>query len=115
MKRLLDYDPINGVSCYMKFTGNQVTVTHEQDVSRILAANQAAAADDDKTKRGIKNDWWKYASIPAIVEIEWLNKYGVDINNPYHKRKVFELLNHPDYRYLKTTNKVHTISSDNEC
>lgn len=114
MRQLLDYDPIRGVSCFYEYKpGTQeVVLTHEQDVGAILDANKAAAADDDKTKRGIKQDWWKYASVPAIVEIEWLQKYGVDLNNPHHKKRVFQLLNHPDYRYLKATAKTHTINVD---
>lgn len=113
-KRLLDYDPIHGVACYWQYNhaDETVTLTHEQDVSRILDANREQANDDDKTRRGIKNDWWKYATVPAIVEIEWRNKYGVELDNPEHRRKVFDLLNHPDYKYLKTTSKTHVISVD---
>ena len=85
-------------------------MTHEQDVQAVLDKNKRAAADNDKTARGIKQDWWKYASIPTVVEVEWLQKYGVAIDNPEHKKKIFELLNHPDYKYLKTTTKVHTVS-----
>jgi hypothetical protein len=112
MKRLLDYDPLRGVSCYMDVdhATNKLTLTHEQDVSAILEQNRREAADEGFTSRGIKHDWWKYASVPAIVEIEWLNKFGVDLANPGHKRKVFQLLNHPDYKYLKTTSKYHTIN-----
>jgi hypothetical protein len=112
MKQLLDYDPIRGVSCFYEYkpATQEIVLTHEQDVQAILDANKADANDSDKTARGIKNDWWKYASIPAIVEIEWMNKFGVDLGNPHHKRKIFELLNHPDYKYLKTTHKVHTIN-----
>lgn len=113
-KRLLDYDPITGVSCFWDYRPDEqrVVLSHEQDVSAILDANKRAANDDDKTKRGWKTDWWKYASVPAIVEIEWMQKYGVSLENPAHKKKIFELLNHPDYRYLKTTNKVHTINAE---
>jgi hypothetical protein len=98
MKRLLDYDPINGVSCWFEYNDfdKRVTLTHEQDVSAILDRNKAMANDDDKSKRGI---------------IEWMNKFGVDLNNPDHKQKVFELLNHPDYRYLKTTSLMHTVKT----
>ena len=112
MKRLLDVDPITGVECYFDFQGDQVTLTHEQsmaDVQRILDANKRAANDDDKTKRGIKNDWWKYATIPAIVEVEWMTKYGVSLGNQAHKKRIFELLNSPEYKYLKTTSKFHSI------
>ena len=115
MKRLLDYDPISGVSCYYEHTADNVVLTHEQDVrliQSILDQNKRDANNESKTKKGIKEDWWKYASIPAIVEIEWLQKYGVNLNDPAHKSKIFKLLNHPDYRYLKTTTKVHHVSAD---
>jgi len=114
-KRLLDYDPITGVSCYYEHTPTNVVLTHEQDASlvqSILDANKRDAADQDKTKRGIKQDWWKYASVPTVVEIEWLQKYGVSLDNPAHKKKIFQLLNHPDYKYLKTTDKIHTVNAD---
>ena len=110
MKRLLDYDPINKVSCFFEYGDDGITLTHEQDVSPILEANKRSANDDEKTKRGWKKDWWKYASVPAIVEIEWRNKFGVDLDNRAHRKKIFELLNHPDYRYLKATSKIHTVS-----
>lgn len=107
MRQLLDYDPINGVSCYFNTEEGKAFFTHEQDVSKVLERNREAANDDDKTKHGIKNDWWKYASIPTVVEIEWLQKFGVSLDNPDHKKYIFKLLNSPDYRYLKTTSKIH--------
>lgn len=114
MKRLLDYDPLHGVSCFFEYKHDQkqITLTHEQDVSPILDRNKALANDDDRTKRGIKDDWWHYASIPTTVEMEWLQKFGVNLNDPSHKGKIFKLLNHPDYRYLKTTTLVHNVKAD---
>lgn len=114
MKQLLDYDPIRGVSCFFEYKAGtkEIVLTHEQDVQAILDRNKEMANNDDKTKRGIKNDWWHYASVPAVVEIEWMQKYGVDMSNPGHKKRVFELLNHPDYKYLKTTAMIHTINAD---
>jgi len=114
MRQLLDYDPLNKLSCFYDFDDQtkKMTLTHEQDVSLILDKNSEARNDDDKTKRGMKNDWWKYATVPAIVEVEWMTKYGVRMSDPTHKKKVFDLLNSPDYRYLKTTTKIHTIKND---
>ena len=111
-KRLLDYDPLNGVSCYFEYepSSDRMVLTHEQDVGKIIDSNKQSANDQEKTKRGIKNDWWKYASVPVVVQMEWLNKYGVDMNNKDHMPRVFKLLNSPDYKYLKTTDKVHTIT-----
>jgi hypothetical protein len=112
-RQLLDYDPINKVSCFYDFNpaDGKVTLSHEQDVSAILTKNMESRNDDDKTKRGIKNDWWKYATVPAVVEIEWMTKYGVRMSDPGHKKKVFQLLNSREYSYLKTTSKVHTVSN----
>jgi hypothetical protein len=41
------------------------------------------------------------------VIVKWKQEHGVDFYNPADKKKVCELLNHPDYRLLKTTHKVH--------
>ena len=112
-KRVLDYDPITGMTCYVDYekSTDRMILTHEQDIQPILDANKRAANDQEKTKRGMKNDWWKYASVPAVVQVEWANKYGVKMWDKNHDQAVFRLLNHPDYKYLKTTDKVHTIAN----
>jgi len=79
----------------------------EQDVSAILDANKAIANDGQITKDGIKGNWWHYFQIPNIVIEKWLNEHGVDVYNKDHMKKVFELVNRPEYRYLKTTTKMH--------
>jgi hypothetical protein len=107
MKKLLDYDPLHKVSCYFHSDGEKFHFSYEQDPTILLEANKEAANDTDKTKRGIKNEYWLYARIPAIVELEWLHKYGVSLDNKNHRKKIFQLLNDPDYRYLKTTAGHH--------
>jgi hypothetical protein len=109
MRRLVDRNPLTGESVWYEFnhSDQSATITHEQDVESVLERNIAAANDDDKTKRGIKNDLWKYASIPNIVQIEWKQKYGVDIMNRDHQKAMFKLLNSPEYSYLKCTTKYH--------
>lgn len=110
-KRLIDRDPITGVECWYEYqpSTDSATISHVQDVSMILDRNKIAANDDDKTKRGFKNDWWKYADIPAGVWLKWKLEKGVDIFNRGHKKELFKLLNDPDYRYLKTTSKHHSV------
>ena len=116
MKRLLDYDPINGVSCWFEqHEDDKVVITHSQEANLIeqaLERNLRDRNDTEKTARGIKRDLWKYAHVPAGVQMEWLQKFGVDFWNPHHKREVFRLLNHPDYKYLKTTDKHHEIRGE---
>ena len=109
MKRLLDRNPITGETVWHEYNAaqNATIITHEQDVSPLLERNVVAANDDDKTKRGIKNDWWKYASIPNIVAMKWKAEKGVDIFNRDHQQAMFKLLNDPEYKYLKATAKHH--------
>jgi hypothetical protein len=108
-KRVLDYDPLTRITTYFEYhpeTDTAVTF-REQDVSLILEANKVLQNNDEVTKRGIKNGWWHYAVIPNIVIEKWLNELGVNVYNKDHSKKVFQLLNQPEYRYLKTTTKMH--------
>jgi hypothetical protein len=44
-----------------------------------------------------------------VVQLKWLQKYG-PVNDPMKKgneKLLFQLLNDPEWRYLKTTNKIH--------
>ena len=109
MRRLIDRNPLTGEEVWYQFdpSTEQATITHEQSVAGMIDKNITAANDEDKTRRGIKNDWWKYASVPNVVQIEWRQKYGVDMFNRDHQKAVFKLLNSPDYRYLKCTTKTH--------
>lgn len=108
-KRLIDRDPITGEAVWYEYrhSDDSAVITHTQDVEQILDRNIISANDDDKTKRGIKKDFWKYAEIPNIVYVKWLIEKGVDIFNPGHRKEMFKLLNSPEYRYLKTTSKYH--------
>lgn len=109
-RMLIDRDPFTGEAVYYEFNHatEHAVVTHEQDVSRILENNKADFNDDERTKAGIKRDWWHYARVPNTVIVEWKQKYGVDFYNRGDRKKVFQLLNSPDYRMLKTTNKFHS-------
>ncbi len=105
--RLLDYDPLRGIAAWWRYEPHtdSAIITHTQDVSSVLEANKRAANDDEKTKRGIKRDWWKVASIPDIVWLKWKQEKGVDIFDQSHTDAILKLLNDPEYRYLKTTAK----------
>ena len=107
-KRIIDYDPLTGMSTFFDYDHSTDTtiVSYEQDVSTILEENKKMQNCADLTKWGIKNDWWLYARYPAIVIQKWLNEYGVNVFDENHQKKVFELTNRPEYRYLKTTTKM---------
>lgn len=108
-KRVLDYDPYTGITTNFDYIPETDTtiIEREQDVSVILDANKAIQNETWISQKGIKDGWWLYGQIPMIVIEKWINEYGVDVFNKDHQKAVFKLLNDPQYRYLKTTTKMH--------
>ena len=95
MKEYFDYDPVK----------DQVFMTYEQDVSHFLDRMDAIRKNPDISAKGIKEDWWMYASIPPVVEIALKNK-GLDLHNREHMPKILKEIN-ANYPYLKATDKWH--------
>jgi hypothetical protein len=108
-KRFVDYDPSSGITTYFDYDHSTDTsiVSMEQDVSTVLEVNKILQSSQSYTKKGMRADWWHYASIPNIVIEKWINEFGVNVFDRNHEKKVFSLLNQPEYRYLKTTTKMH--------
>lgn len=82
-----------------------------QDVEPFIEDNKSRQNDEQYTKDGIKNEMWHYARIPIVVQMRWLREYGSK-NWPMRRgneKLLFRLLNSPEWKYLKATNKVHTV------
>ena len=79
----------------------RVEIETSQDVEPYLKAAHEARMDEDVHKRA-KSEMWKYASIPAVVVVEMINK-GI---NPYKQEDAHLVKREIDlnYSYLKTTN-----------
>jgi phospholipase C len=80
----------------------QGVIEHVQDISKVIDSNKRLQQED----HSIKDEFRLSARIPVVVYYEWKNKYGVDLRNKDHAKAVKKLLNSPEYRYLKTTNRV---------
>lgn len=101
-KRLFSHDPLTGITEWFEPTETGWNIISEQDCEPIIEAN--------KRKQSMGRDYyaadsemWKVASIPLLVQFEWLQKYGIDdVTAPEHWPRVQKLLNSSDYRYLKT-------------
>lgn len=106
-KRILDYDPVTGMTTTFDYdhVSDTTIIGREQDVSILLEVNKALQSTDDYFKQGVKESWLHYASYPPIIIEKWLNEYGVNVFDKDHQKKVKELTNRPEYRYLKTTTK----------
>ena len=100
VKQLFHYDFATGVT----------TIETIQRVDGLLDANRKLADDEERTRRGIKDEMWHYASIPIVVQEQWLREYG-HANWPMlpgNEKLLLRLLNSPEWKYLKTTNGLHT-------
>ena len=86
---------------------DEVTLEYEQDVEPILEMNKAQANDSEFTRKGIKQEMWKYASIPNSVQMKWLIEEGLDVYDDNAWPQIWAKLNSPEYRYLKATDKHH--------
>lgn len=110
-KRLISYDPLTGLETYHSYDDltDKTIISYEADSSPIIETNKLMQNDDHYSKKGIKDEFWHFASIPVMVQMDWLINHGVDILKKEDAPKVFKLLNDPDYRYLKTTTGRHLI------
>lgn len=108
-KRVLDYDPLTGITTNFEYNyaTDETTISREQDVELILDINKAITNDEDISKKGIKHGWWHYAQVPNIIIEKWRREHGVDFFNKDHQKAWLKLINQPEYRYLKTTTKMH--------
>lgn len=109
MRRLIGHDHYSGISTYHEHDSltDKTTIIHASDSAPVLERNRALANDTDYSKNGIKQGFWLYASIPAIVQTKWLIEHGVDVYNKDHADRIGKLLNDPEYQYLKTTTGKH--------
>lgn len=111
-KRLIDYNPFSGITTFCDYNPvtDETTIIHEfADVEGALDLNKAMANDADYTRAGMKRDWWHYASIPMSLIHKWLVEEGIDVFDRNDEWKVYQKVNSPEYRYLKTTAKHHQV------
>ena len=98
---LVDDGSFNGLRKWMRALDDDdgtIQVSYEQtNLQQILDDNKRAQNEGFDRK----SEFWHAAKIPAIIEIEWRSKYGVDLGNPDHGPAVKRLLNSSEYCHLK--------------
>lgn len=107
------YDPLTGITQYMNYDAATDEAVFESvgDAEPVLEFNRSLANDSEITKTGIKNEFWRYASIPAIVQVKLMAEKGINIWKREHGNRLSQVLEDPDYRYLKCTSKRHIIKA----
>lgn len=106
MAEFFEYDPVTGIRTDFEFDEetNKVTLYRSADIEAVLRYNQALR-NEAITDKGIKESWWRYASIPPIIQLQ-LRAKGIDLNNQDHLKRAIQEIN-TNYPYLKCTDKEH--------
>lgn len=107
MAILFDYNPDSGVTEYFDYDPlkDEIRLTSTQDVSGFLEHMKRLRNEDSYSAKGIKQEWWHYASIPAIVEIDLRSK-GIDIYDKNATKRIIKEINE-NYPWLKATTRKH--------
>lgn len=103
MSELFEYDPITGIRTDTAWdeATQQMTLTRTADVEPVLDFSKEMAADNSMTQRGIKQGWWRYASLPPIVILQMRAK-GINIFDQNDQKRMFAEIN-SHYSHLKNT------------
>jgi hypothetical protein len=106
-KILFEYDPSRGLRIDYEETGDgQIVLHYTQDVEPVLDIN-AAKRSAGRDYYAADTDMWKVASIPIVVQYEWVRRYGItDVTLPEYQPLLAKLLNDPEWRYLKTAEVI---------
>jgi hypothetical protein len=105
MRFFLGKDPLSGISRWMDYDPTTDTTTEfaEGDVTTALDVTNDLRNDDDYWKAGVKKGMAHYASIPAILLEKWTRE-GVNTND---SQALLDMVNKPEYAYLRVTAKKH--------
>lgn len=82
----------------------QLHVVHNQSsavISAILSNNAFRRNTEDNSARRRSGKLFQLAEVPNGIVMEWLVKYGVDINNVDHWPQVMQLIHSRDYASVK--------------
>ena len=88
------------------FLNEKIIIKNTYEIGAILEANKRAAASSVDGRFG-REMLHHVAEIPNVFITKFQREHGVDVfsQDPEQKKKLRKLLEHPDYRFLKTTVK----------
>ena len=101
--RKLSYNQDSGLLTTTAFEDGRNVVKYEQDVSAAFDENARLRATD-RWKVGVKEGLAHAASVPDVVIIDMLQRFGVNFYDKDQRQQVLKLIE-TEYPYCKTTDK----------
>ena len=107
MKKLLDYDPLTKTSTFHEYdhSTGKTQIETVQDVRGILDHNKRLANDRSYKQRGMKEDYYHFATVPNVVLMEMMEKHRLDWRRNEDLPMIEKLLSR-DYKKLLTVDKI---------
>jgi len=104
-ERLFEVDPLTGIKTFISFgdKGEWQFRYEFPDIQNEIDISKSLQNDPDHWKKGVKNDVVHYAHIPDPILLKW-HCEGVDIRD---NKALFEMVNKPEWSYLKCVDKIH--------
>lgn len=106
-KRLLEYDPLTKTTTWFESdgSGKNVRICQQQDVEEVLKYTKRLANDSSYKRKGIKEDWYHFATVPTTILHEILNKHHLRWDRKEDLPKIERILQR-DYKKLLTVDKI---------
>jgi hypothetical protein len=102
MKRLVSYE--DGIKTFVDKEKETWHWSYEyDDVDPHLDYSRALQNDPETWRRGVKKDMIHYGHVPPSILMKWHHD-GVNINSA---RALVNMLNRPEWSYLKCVDKIH--------
>lgn len=100
MKRLLEIHP-DGMQEWLHWDQSEkkLAIEYRHDAQATVDHNKAIDSDSGGWSKS--REWKHVASVPVTVQLEMINRYGVDPFKRGHEDLLKRALNDPDYRYLR--------------
>jgi hypothetical protein len=103
MSEFFEMDQFSGIRTDTAWdeASQQMTLIRTADVEPVLDYSKEMAADSSVSQRGIKQGWWRYASLPPIVILQMRAK-GINVFDQNDQARMFAEIN-THYPHLKNT------------
>lgn len=103
MSTFLEYDPLSQIRTDTAWDENtqEMTLIRTSDVEPYLKHAHENRQHLGLNRNGIRENWWGYATIPPIVQLQ-LRAKGLEVGNKDHEKRIIEEIN-THYPYLKLT------------
>lgn len=85
--------------------GETFTLVREADVEPVIDINKRRQNDNPKGM-GPSREWQHIASVPPIIQLKWIEKYGADPFAKGNEGLLMRILNDPEWRYLRCSTVI---------